>query len=241
MTQQFLGSMGLGGMDDGAPFVDDDDLDVKDGIERVERKHSAQRAALESMFEDMRQPPIVVPAPGSLEEEVFDTATSSSNSVQAMQLDEAEARATRDLFRYNIERLMSDDQLFFIQLPSSLPIAASRRKAQSGADAGKGKKTALSKDEEYESIWTSAFESTLTRVPAGYMGEMIVHKSGKTKLKLGGSNSQLMMDVLPGSDFSFLEHVVAISAENAQLFVLGEVAKRMTVVPSIEDLLDDQK
>lgn len=77
---------------------------------------------------------------------------------------------------------MSDDELFFIQLPSALPISLQSRDVKKET---KIKDTKRQIDDEEENIWTSQFTNTLTKLPPGFIGQMYVYKSGKTKLKLG--------------------------------------------------------
>jgi len=98
----------------------------------------------------------------------------------------------------------------------------------------KGKSSSV--DDE-ENIWTIPFDNTLTSIPNGYIGEMVVHKSGRTRLKLG----TVWFDVVPGSDFSFMEHVAAVAPNKGATYILGDVAKRVMCIPDLERTLYDAK
>ncbi len=98
-----------------------------------------------------------------------------------------------------------------------------------------GAKSASVDDEE--NIWTIPFDNTLTSIPNGYIGEMVVYQSGKTKLKLGN----VWFDVVPGSDFAFMEHVAAVAPNKGATYILGDVAKRVMCTPDVERLLYEAK
>ncbi|KAK2975808.1 hypothetical protein RJ640_022825, partial [Escallonia rubra] len=75
----------------------------------------------------------------------------------------------------------------------------------------------------------------LEELPMGYMGKMLVYKSGAVKLKLGDT----LFDVSPGSDCVFAQDVVAINTTNKHCCVLGELGKRAVVAPDINSLLEE--
>jgi DNA-directed RNA polymerase III subunit RPC4 len=121
------------------------------------------------------------------------------------------------------ENMIKEDELFFIQLPSSLPITSQKpvekQQQQHGA--------------EYDEIWTTDFKNTLIDLPKGYIGEMLVYKSGKRKLKLGN----VLFDVVSGTESQMAESVCSISSDSKKFYVLGDVSKRILCVPDLEDCL----
>ncbi|KAK3033261.1 hypothetical protein RJ639_033141, partial [Escallonia herrerae] len=75
----------------------------------------------------------------------------------------------------------------------------------------------------------------LEELPMGYMGKMLVYKSGAVKLKLGDT----LFDVSPGSDCVFAQDVAAINTTDKHCCVLGELGKRAVVAPDINSLLEE--
>lgn len=74
----------------------------------------------------------------------------------------------------------------------------------------------------------------LEDLPAGYMGKMLVYKSGAIKLKLG----DILYDVSAGSTCIFAQDVVAINTVDKECCFLGEIGKRAIVTPD-QSLLDN--
>eukprot|EP01027_Heterolobosea_sp_BB2_P012064 GEZU01017509.1.p1 GENE.GEZU01017509.1~~GEZU01017509.1.p1 ORF type:complete len:249 (-),score=89.35 GEZU01017509.1:237-983(-) len=192
--------------------------------------------------------------------------------------------AHKQLFKLTSENenLMPEDELFFLQLPSSLPTTASTvatnvktDQADQGAAAGATAaptsagaaassssssaaasssttvtsaidakaaakqlsgppRTAL--EEEHEDMWTKHFQNSLTGMPAGWIGEMIVYKSGKVKLQLG----DVVFDVSPGTEFNFLQEVMSIDANTKTCYNLGPIKKRILCMPDVESILEQQ-
>ncbi|KAH1267725.1 hypothetical protein HKD37_01G002835 [Glycine soja] len=97
-----------------------------------------------------------------------------------------------------------DQRMFFFKIPAYLP----------GTSTVSGEPTHL-KD-----------------LPRGYMGKMLVYKSGAINLKLGES----LFDVYPGSNRGHVEDVVAVNTQK-QCCNLGKISKRVNVTPNI-DFLD---
>lgn len=122
---------------------------------------------------------------------------------------------------------MTGDELFFIQLPSVLPFSQSKQTQKSQQVHGA----------EFDDIWIQDFNNTLTQLPKGNIGEMMIYKSGKMKLKLGG----IYFDVLPGTNRSFLENVMTINPNNGQTHILGDISKRILCVPDIDHLLKQKE
>ncbi|KAL0304095.1 UNVERIFIED_CONTAM: DNA-directed RNA polymerase III subunit RPC4 [Sesamum radiatum] len=76
---------------------------------------------------------------------------------------------------------------------------------------------------------------SLEELPEGYMGKMLVYKSGAVKLKLG----DILYDVSPGSDCAFAQSVMAIDTTNRDCCDLGSLNKRAVVTPDIDFLVDN--
>ncbi|XP_059432984.1 uncharacterized protein LOC132166221 [Corylus avellana] len=74
----------------------------------------------------------------------------------------------------------------------------------------------------------------LDEIPAGFMGKMLVYKSGAIKLKLGDT----LYDVSPGMDCMFGQDVVAINTEEKHCCVVGELNKHATVSPDVDSILN---
>ncbi|XP_073121433.1 uncharacterized protein [Henckelia pumila] len=78
-------------------------------------------------------------------------------------------------------------------------------------------------------------KSGLEELPKGYMGKMLVYKSGTVKLKLG----DIQYDVSPGSECTFAQNVVAINTSDRHFCELGALMTRAVVSPDIDSILDN--
>ncbi|KAF0974680.1 hypothetical protein FDP41_006154 [Naegleria fowleri] len=188
-----------------------------------------------NLFKGIKQPPTVLP----FNEEAFLRAEAQrAQSVERYAIEDSIDELQQSLFRSNGEALMSEDQLFFIQLPSKIPyMDAAERKRQQAQE----KKAVSTSVDDAENIWTQPFENTLAKVPSGLVGEMVIYKSGKVKLKLG----DVLLDVFPGSEFSFPEHVACIDIadkdKQGNCHILGNIAKRFSCVPDVDYLLSREE
>ncbi|XP_057499944.1 uncharacterized protein LOC130784173 isoform X2 [Actinidia eriantha] len=111
--------------------------------------------------------------------------------------------------------------MFFLQLPAKLPIVKQSPKSE-------GPQTAGSANPADKSC------CSLDELPAGFMGKMLVYKSGAVKLKLGDT----IYDVSAGSNCIFAQDVVAINAEEKHCCSVGELGKRVIITPDVDSLLD---
>ncbi|KAH9647800.1 RNA polymerase III RPC4 [Citrus sinensis] len=73
----------------------------------------------------------------------------------------------------------------------------------------------------------------LSKLPGGYMGKMLVYKSGAVKFKLGDT----LFDVSAGSDCSFAQDLVVIDVKDKTCCVLGQLDKLAVVSPDIDSFL----
>ncbi|KAI5670217.1 hypothetical protein M9H77_10581 [Catharanthus roseus] len=81
---------------------------------------------------------------------------------------------------------------------------------------------------------TSNKACSLENLQAGYMGKMLVYKSGAVKLKIG----DILYDVSPGSDCVFAQDIMVVNTIEEQCCAIGELNKRAIVTPDIDSLLD---
>jgi len=129
------------------------------------------------------------------------------------------------------------DDLFILQLPSSLPITPKDQQQQpagattsAGAGAGAGTTIAAvpetyEKQHEFE---TPPFKGTLSGVD-GYMGRLRYHRSGRVTLRL---TNGVEFDLHSSSTPRFLEELFLVSAKSQTCYRLGPVARHTTVLPN---------
>ncbi|KAI8007956.1 DNA-directed RNA polymerase III subunit RPC4 [Camellia lanceoleosa] len=107
--------------------------------------------------------------------------------------------------------------------------------ADTGASsAAKGKVTAGSSmplGTGNASTWCCGLEE----LNGGYMGKMLVYKSGAIKWKLG----EVIYDVSPGLSCACAQDAVAINTVDKDCCVVGELSKRAVLTPDIDSLLDN--
>ncbi|KAL3521406.1 hypothetical protein ACH5RR_019555 [Cinchona calisaya] len=150
-------------------------------------------------------------------------------------------------------------KMLYLQLPANLPFGKrpagtdSKERASSSTPGGtvasamtKGKEipgsfsmvsgSAKGKEMVNNSMVTNFSKKvcSLEELPPGYMGKMLVYKSGAVKLKLG----DVLYDVSPGSNCTFAQDIVAINTSDKDCCDLGELSKRAVVTPDIDSLLD---
>ncbi|KAG0467487.1 hypothetical protein HPP92_019067 [Vanilla planifolia] len=162
--------------------------------------------------------PITLPLrrPYSGDPEVLDKFEFGEGGTQKLPINESQINAAEQL---GLMEESDEPKMIFLQFPTRLPVVVPppdegrdhRRKATSSSPAGK-----------------------LEDLPPGYMGKLLVYKSGKVKMKLG----EILFDVSPGVGHIFSEEVVAINAKERQFCVLGELNKHAVVTPDVDSLLD---
>jgi len=109
-----------------------------------------------------------------------------------------------------------NDQLFFIQLPSFLPV----------------KTTTEIKDSEAIDV-NKQQGNTLKGIGNGFAGKLQIFKSGKMKIKLG----DVTYDIVSGTKCGFLQEAAIIDHESNHSFILGEVSHRMICCPDVKSML----
>ncbi|CAI0380913.1 unnamed protein product [Linum tenue] len=80
----------------------------------------------------------------------------------------------------------------------------------------------------------SQCSNCLSQLPEGYMGKMVVYKSGAVKLKIG----DVLYDVAQGSDCTFHQQVMAVNTEAKQCSEVGEIEKHAVVSFDVDSILD---
>jgi len=116
------------------------------------------------------------------------------------------------------------DKLLLFQMPHSLPFVE-------GANAPEPLPQEPNQDE-----WDGAVPKTtspLTGKPAGRMGKLRIHKSGKVTMRLG----TVVFDVTEAAECNFLQQVVARQEHSDDLFHLGDLSGRLMLTPDLEGLL----
>ncbi|KAG5413913.1 hypothetical protein IGI04_001480 [Brassica rapa subsp. trilocularis] len=105
-------------------------------------------------------------------------------------------------------------QMLFFKVPDSLPVTKQPTAKRSVSER------------------SSPFEG----LPEGFMGKMLVYKSGTVKLKLG----DVLYDVSPGPNTVFHNDVAAINGKERNCCRIGSSAKFATVTPDVESLLNSE-
>ncbi|KAL3586149.1 hypothetical protein D5086_013016 [Populus alba] len=124
------------------------------------------------------------------------------------------------LMEENVEASM-----LFVQLPPTMPMIK-----RSATAAGPEVKVS-----SRPSGGARAIEKTcrLDELPAGYMGKVLVYRSGAVKLKLGDT----LYDVSPGMNSIFAQDVVAINRGEETCCVVAEIEKRVTLIPDVDAII----
>lgn len=142
-----------------------------------------------------------------------------SGSVRTMGIQSEISNPANLMFRTEDGEYAGEDQLFFIQLPSAVPIGDLQARPSVAA----------------ENIEILGFKGNLTTLNSGKIGKIVVYKSGKVKMRVGDR----LFDVSTGMPCNFLQEVVAIDTDRQKLYQLGELQRRMVCYPDIADLLED--
>jgi DNA-directed RNA polymerase III subunit RPC4 len=75
----------------------------------------------------------------------------------------------------------------------------------------------------------------LKALPEGYMGKLLVYKSGAVKMKLG----EVLYDVSPGLKSEFAQDVMVVNTEQKNCCLVGDVYKHAVLTPDIDSILKD--
>ncbi|OVA05904.1 RNA polymerase III Rpc4 [Macleaya cordata] len=122
-----------------------------------------------------------------------------------------------------------ETSMFLLQLPALLPLVKRSASAKGKEIAGSSSSLKPS-----TSIVPPEKGCSLEELPPGFMGKMLVCRSGAIKLKLGDN----LYDISPGSDCVFAQDVAAINPEEKHCCVVGELNKRIIITPDVNSLLN---
>ncbi|XP_015226369.1 DNA-directed RNA polymerase III subunit RPC4 [Cyprinodon tularosa] len=135
--------------------------------------------------------------------------------------------------------LSKGEELFFIQLPDSLPGQPPTKehkpiKTEVQSEDGQ---SVLLKTESQEEV-ADDNSCNLKDLREGVVGKMLVRKSGRVQLILG----QVTLDVSLGTTCSFLQELVSVQAaeRSGNLTVLGNIRHKMVCSPDFESLLENR-
>ncbi|KAL9412018.1 hypothetical protein AB3S75_045596 [Citrus x aurantiifolia] len=190
---------------------------------------SSDASSTQKIKEDYKEPwnydtyyPTTLPwrKPNSGDPEVLDREEFGENTRNS-EYDENSVNSAADL---GLLDESENRKLFFFQLPKKLPLdkrpasTKGKEKAESSKPLGR---TDAPKDLD------------LSKLPGGYMGKMLVYKSGAVKFKLGDT----LFDVSAGSDCSFAQDLVVMDVKDKTCCVLGQLDKLAVVSPDIDSFL----
>jgi hypothetical protein len=81
-------------------------------------------------------------------------------------------------------------------------------------------------EERGKNVWTEEFKNDLEDLN-GFIGKMMVCKSGKVKMRIG----EVWFDVSPGVNVSFEEKVAVINELTQEMNILGNINKHLVITP----------
>ena len=121
-------------------------------------------------------------------------------------------------------------ELFFLQFPDALPI---KPISDDGAVLKSEQDKNVVSPENHAAEKLKNF--TFHNVSEGYIGKLLIHKSGKVKMCLGNVSFEIML----GTPCGFLQDLVSINLDNdpGEMICLGHVNHRLIAVPDYEALL----
>ncbi|XP_029915038.1 DNA-directed RNA polymerase III subunit RPC4 [Myripristis murdjan] len=133
--------------------------------------------------------------------------------------------------------LSKGEELFFMQLPDSLPgqpPTIEARPVKTEVQSADGQSVLLKTEPQEEQIEDNV--CSLKDLREGLVGKMLVRKSGRVQLILG----HVTLDVSLGTSCAFLQELVSIGTEGrtGDLTVLGHIKHKMVCSPDFEALLE---
>ncbi|XP_031109976.1 uncharacterized protein LOC116014117 isoform X1 [Ipomoea triloba] len=220
--------------------VDEDRLAKAESIKKKKREYREPWDYKNSYY------PITLPLrkPNSGDPEILDEEE-FGEAARNVEYDETKIHPSSDLGLLD-EQDEDERRLFFIQIPNNLPSYKSiGDETALPAASTKGKEvvevpSSAKGKEKVENPTVLRRRSSpnkgcsLEELPGGYMGKMLVYKSGAVKLKLGN----ILYDVSPGVGCSSAQEVVAINTVDKTCCKLGGIYKHAVVIPDIDSLLD---
>eukprot|EP00923_Selenidium_pygospionis_P058443 GHVN01102560.1.p1 GENE.GHVN01102560.1~~GHVN01102560.1.p1 ORF type:complete len:255 (+),score=58.29 GHVN01102560.1:578-1342(+) len=125
---------------------------------------------------------------------------------------------------------------FLLQFPKALPALDSEAMQQAETEKYEGMKGKQEKQNSPKSP-PSALpyqRSSLNSLPEGKMGKVVIHKSGKVRMRVGSH----VFDVNQGSDCDFAQEAGCLLPDNNEFVFLGRCSRRMIVVPDVSELIE---
>ncbi|KAK7388251.1 hypothetical protein VNO78_23062 [Psophocarpus tetragonolobus] len=156
--------------------------------------------------------------PALLDEEEFGEAADS----RTYQENASNSAMELGLLEENLEASM-----FLINLPSKLPMITQSATAGDKDVSVKSKHPGDSKNVEKL--------CELNELSSGFMGKMLVYRSGAIKLKLGDT----LYDVSSGMNCVFAQDLVAINTAQKHCCTIGEISKHVTITPDLDAIIDN--
>ncbi|KAK5829979.1 uncharacterized protein LOC108485997 [Gossypium arboreum] len=120
----------------------------------------------------------------------------------------------------------SEATMFFIQLPPTLPMTK-----QTGNISGN---ETNSRSKPAASVGSAKKTCGIEELSAGFMGKMLVYRSGAVKLKLGDT----LYDVIPGCNGEFSQDVVAVNTGKKHCCGVGEIDKRAILTLDVNSVFN---
>jgi len=111
-----------------------------------------------------------------------------------------------------------EDRLYFVQLPTILPISGSELAGRVPVEDTK---------DGVDDMHARTNGSCLSGVPGGKLGKLLVYKSGAVKMKVG----DVILDVQAGSKCSSDQSLLYLDTSQKNAFNLGQVNQRMIITP----------
>ncbi|KAJ4956588.1 hypothetical protein NE237_013371 [Protea cynaroides] len=195
-------------------FNSDDSVDVSQVSDQKMKKGYVEPWNYSSYY------PVTLPLrrPGSGNPEVLD----AEEFWEAAADSEYDETAINPAVELGLMEESEEPRMMLFQLPASFPLV--KRSA-----SAKGMETAAT-SKSFKSVDPAEKGCSLEELPPGFMGKMLVYKSGATKLKLG----DILYDVSPGSNCVFDQDVVAINTEDKSCCLLGPLDKHAVVTPDVD-------
>ncbi|KAJ0239765.1 Uncharacterized protein HA466_0233530 [Hirschfeldia incana] len=155
--------------------------------------------------------PTVLPLrkPNSGDPELLDQEE-FGNVAKHLHYDESSINSAEELGLTSVQHCKK--QMLFFKVPDCLPVSKQPT----------GKRSVSERSSPFEGL------------PEGFMGKMLVYKSGTVKMKLG----DVLYDVSPGPNTVFHNDVAAIDSKERNCCRIGSSAKFATVTPDVESLLN---
>ncbi|OWZ05076.1 hypothetical protein PHMEG_00022901 [Phytophthora megakarya] len=134
-----------------------------------------------------------------------------------------------------------DDSLFFIQMPTTLPLSSTATKStstdkdESMESADEAKVQDVKKAHENKNLIEDdgVFDHSVETAPGGFIGKICVHKSGKMVFMLGDKQFEVAAAQTP----SFCEEIYVVNSTDKHLSILGNVERHLVVTPDFDALL----